>query len=130
MNIKNKGFTVIELLVVIFLLISAGVIFYLQKNAVTVAARDEQRKTSINSMYYALEKVYYPANKHYPRTLDEKTLAIVDPAIFTDPDGKKLGDQASSYRYEPTNCNGDSCLGYSLRSMLENEADYIKTNAN
>lgn len=130
MNEARKGFTVIELVVVVVLLIAAGVIFYVQKNAVTVAARDQQRKTAINSMYYGLEKVYYPANKSYPRVLDEKTLAVVDPSIFVDPDGNKIGSPSSNYRYEPTNCSGDVCLGYSLRSLLENEADYIKSNSN
>lgn len=126
---QSRGFTVIEIIVVIVILLSASVIFFMQKNAISVAARDTERKTDINSMYYALEKVYHPANKSYPRTLDSSTLSTIDPESFIDPLGNTLGSAESDYRYEPTGCSSDACSGYTLRSSLENEADYIKTNS-
>lgn len=124
---NQKGFTIIELVFVIVLLIGAGIIFFIQSNASAVANRDQQRKTSINSMYYALEKVYYPANKSYPRVLSAETLTSVDPSVFTDPDGNIIGTSQSNYRYEAINCSGDVCTGYKLRSSLENEAEYVKS---
>lgn len=126
-KMNNKaGFTVIELLIVIALLGAASVIFFVQKHQVEVAARDDARKTSINAMYYSLEEVYFKQHSSYPRTISSDVLTSVDPALFTDPNGKKLGDSDSNFRYEPLNCDGDACKSYVLRSTLEAEADFVK----
>lgn len=130
MNTLRRGFTVIELLFIIVILGAASVLFFMQKNNLEVAARDEVRKTSINAMYYGLEEVYYKANNFYPRTIDEKVLPSVDPALFSDPEGVKIGESNSEYRYETANCEGDRCKSYTLRTTLENEADYIKNSRN
>jgi prepilin-type N-terminal cleavage/methylation domain-containing protein len=124
---KQRGFTVIELLVVIVLLLTLGVLFWIQKNNIETATRDDKRRTAINAMYYDLEEVYYPKHKSYPKTIDENVLTAMDKGLLTDPSGVKIGDAMSDYRYEPVNCNGDECGGYTLRSALENEADFVKT---
>jgi len=124
----SKGFTIIELLFVIVLVGAASVLFFIQKNNLEVAGRDETRKTSINAMYYSIEEVYFKANGFYPRTIDSAVLTSVDPALFSDPNGVKIGESDSQYRYEPYNCDGDKCKNYTLRSTLENEDDYVKTN--
>jgi len=124
----SKGFTIIELLFVIVLVGTASVLFFIQKNNLEVAGRDETRKTSINAMYYSIEEVYFKANGFYPRTIDSAVLTSVDPALFSDPNGVKIGESDSQYRYEPYNCDGDKCKNYTLRSTLENEDDYVKTN--
>ena len=125
---SSRGFTVIELVIVVGLLLVASVVFFVQKNQVEVAARDEARKTSINAMYYSLEEVYFKQNQSYPRTINAELLPSVDPNLFKDPSGVKIGEGASNFRYEPLNCTNDSCKGYSLRTTLENEDDFIKTN--
>lgn len=127
MNTLKRGFTIIELLFIVVVLAGAGILFFVQKNNLEVAARDETRKTAINAMYYSLEEVYYKTNGYYPRTIDEKVLPSVEPALFTDPEGVKLGDGDSDYRYEPLDCTDDKCKSYSLRTFLESEADYVKT---
>jgi len=127
---KQSGFTVIELLALILLLSIVGVVFWTQKTNIETAARDDDRKTSINAIYYSLEEVYYPANKHYPKTLTSSTLPSVDPALFKDPQGNELGKSESDYRYQGTECSGDACKSYSLRTSLENEADYVKDSRN
>jgi len=124
---SSRGFTVIELLVVVVLLATASIIFFVQKNHVEVAARDEVRKTSINAMYYSLEEVYFVQHNSYPRTISSEVLPSVDPELFKDPNGVKIGESSSDFRYEGLNCDGDACQSYSLRSTLENEDDYIKT---
>lgn len=124
----SRGFTVIELLVVVVLFVTASIVFFVQKNHVEVAARDDARKTSINAMYYALEEVYFAKNQAYPRTLTTETLPSVDPELFKDPSDVKIGESDSDFRYEGLNCSGDSCKSYTLRSTLENEDDYIKKN--
>lgn len=125
---STKGFTVIEIIFIVVLLASASVLFFVQKNNVEVAARDDTRKTAINAMYYSLEEVYFKKNGYYPRTLNAETLPSVDPVLFTDPHGAAIGQPASEYRYEPVECDGDKCARYTLRATLENEDDYVKTN--
>lgn len=136
---QRKGFTVIELIFVVLLLAGASLLFFVQKNSLEVAARDEQRKTAINAMYYGLEEIYYKEHNAYPRTLSKATLPFVDPSHFTDPDGIALNQSTlvideveypvnPTYRYEGKNCTNDTCQAYMLRTSLENEDDFIRTN--
>ena len=92
--------------------------------------RDEQRKESINAMYYALEEGFYPANGYYPESISEDNLKVMDPALFTDPYGINLGVEGSSYAYEAADCEDGKCQEYTLRAILEKEDDYIKKNRN
>lgn len=127
---NQRGFTVVELLALILLLSVIGAVFWTQKSAIETSARDDERKTSINAMYYSLEEVFYKSNKYYPKTVTASTLPSVDPELFKDPDGKQIGTAESDYRYEGKNCDGDKCKGYSLRSSLEAEDDYVKQSRN
>jgi len=128
MEKQSHGFTVIEILFVVVLLGVASVIFFIQKNNLEVVARDDKAKISINAMYYNLEEVFYPANKFYPQTISADNLKAMDPGLFTDSSGVKIGDAGSIYTYEPTNCVDSKCTGYTLKTSLENEADFTKTN--
>lgn len=125
---KSHGFTVIELIFIVALLGAASILFFIQKNNLEVAGRDETRKTAINAMYYSIEEVYFKTNRYYPRIIDSTVIPSVDPSLFKDPNGVKIGESNSNYRYEPYNCNNDQCKNYTLRTTLENEADYVKTN--
>lgn len=125
---STRGFTIIELIIVIGVLALASVVFFIQKNNIETAGRDDARRTSINAFYYSLEEVYHKENQSYPRTLSAETLPSVDPALFNDPSGVRVGEGDSDLRYEPTNCNGNSCASYTLRASLEQEDDYVKTN--
>lgn len=130
MNKHSQGFTIIEILFVSVLLGVASIIFFVQKNNLSVISIDDKRKTAINAMYYSLEEVFYPANKYYPRTINSDNLKSLDPTLFTDTNDIKLGDAGSIYTYEPTNCTDQQCKSYTLKTSLENEADFIKTNRN
>jgi type II secretory pathway pseudopilin PulG len=125
---RSQGFTVIEVIVVTLFLGLATTVLFVQKNNLAATSRDDQRKTAINAMYYSLEEVYFVKNKNYPVEITDKTITAIDPTLLTDPNGKKIGDKDSNYRYEGINCTNDSCKGYSLRADLEKEADFIKTN--
>lgn len=125
----KRGFTVIELLVIIVVIGVGGWLFFNEKAAANAVQRDAARKVSINAMYYSLEEVYYTTNHYYPQTIDSKTLRAIDPGLFTDPYGVKLGESDSDYHYDPTGCTTDGkCTGYSLRSTMEREGDFIKNN--
>jgi prepilin-type N-terminal cleavage/methylation domain-containing protein len=124
----SKGFTVIELIVVIAVVGVTAALLLIQKENLAATQRDDNRKIAINAMYYNLEEVFFTKNGYYPTTIDSKTLRAMDPSLFTDPKGFKVGDKDANYRYEPTNCEDNKCKGYSLRTSLEKEADYLKTN--
>lgn len=127
---RSKGFTIVELILAIaFVGLAAGLLLY-QKANIQAVQRDEDRKIAINAMYYNLEEVFYEKNGFYPETIDSKTLRAMDPALFTDPNGIKLGESGSNYRYDSTDCTNGQCKGYTLRSRMEKEADYVKTNRN
>ncbi|MET0980294.1 MAG: type II secretion system protein [Candidatus Saccharimonadales bacterium] len=125
---RSQGFTVIEVIVVTLFLGIATTVLFIQKNNLAATARDDQRKIAINAMYYSLEEVYFEKNKNYPVEITDKTITAIDPTLLTDPNGMKIGDKDSNYRYEGVNCTNDSCKGYTLRADLEKEADFIKTN--
>lgn len=126
---KQRGFTVIELLVVLVILIVGAWLFFSEQDNVNAVQRDSARKVAINAMYYNLEEVYYPQHNYYPQHIDSKTLRAMDPALFSDPTGIALGESDSDYRYDATGCSTDGhCTGYTLRSTMERESDYTKTN--
>lgn len=123
---KQSGFTVIELVFAILFLIVVGTVFMLQKNQLSAVTRDTQRKTAINAMYYNLVEVYFPAHKSYPRTISSTNLKAMDPELFKDPAGNAVGERESTYRYEPTGCDGDACTGFMVRADLEKESDFAR----
>lgn len=127
---KSNGFTVIELIFIIVVVGLASVIFFIQKHNVETVANDDSKKTAINAMYYGLEEVFYPTYKYYPQTISTDNLKSIDPALFTDPSGIKLGTAGSAYSYNPTNCTNGQCKGYTLQATLENEGDFTKTSRN
>lgn len=127
---KRSGFTVIEIIFITAVLGVASIIFFVQKNNIEVTAQDSAKKTAINAMYYGLEEVFYPENNYYPQTISSDNLKSVDPALFTDPSGIKIGNSGSSYTYSPTNCAENKCKSYTLKADLSNEADYIKKSKN
>jgi type II secretory pathway pseudopilin PulG len=130
MNKPTRGFTVIELIIVISVLIGASVLFFMQKNDLEIIARDKDRKTSINAIYYSLEEVFYKENQYYPQSITAETLPSVDPELLKDPEGNVIGTAESSFIYEPTNCKDAKCQSYTLRTPLEHEDDFVKQSRN
>ncbi len=127
---RTHGFTVIELVVVIIFVSFATSVLLYQRANIEASQRDETRKTAINAMYYNLEEVFYKENGYYPNAISSDVLTAMDPELFTDPQGSKLGDASSDYRYNAIDCEGDKCKSYKLQSRLDKEAEYIKTSRN
>lgn len=124
----KKGFTVLEVVIVAIFATLLLIFFFLQKENIDAMHRDEQRKIAINAMYYALEEGFYKENGYYPETISEENIKVIDPALWTDPDGINLGNSASSYSYEPANCENGRCQEYTLKAQLEKEDVYVKYN--
>ena len=129
MNSK-KGFTVLEIIIVAVFATLALILFFVQKSNIDAMQRDEDRKTAINAMYYALEESFYKDHGYYPEFISEENIKVIDPALWTDPLGFNLGDSLSSYSYTPANCSEGKCKEYILKADLEKEDDYIKSNRN
>lgn len=129
--VKDKrmgGFTILELVVVIFFASLLLILFFLQKLNLDAMHRDEQRKEALNAMYYALEEGFYAKNGYYPEKISEENLTVMDPSLFTDPNGVNLGREGSDYTYEAANCSNGKCKEYTLKAQLEKEDTYIKKN--
>lgn len=129
MKSKN-GFTVLEIIIVAIFASLLLILFFVQKANIDAMNRDEERKTAINAMYYALEESYHKDHGYYPETISEENIKVIDPALWTDPLGFNLGDSLSSYSYEPANCTDGKCKEYVLKADLEKEDDYVKYNRN
>ena len=127
---KKHGFTIIEIIIVAIFASLLLILFFVQKSNLDAMERDEKRKTAINAMYYALEESFYKDHNYYPETISEENIKVIDPSLWTDPNGINLGDAASSYSYTPANCENGKCKEYMLKADLEKEDDYIKSNRN
>lgn len=126
----RKGFTVLEIIIVAAFASLLLILFFIQKANIDAMGRDEQRKTAINAMYYALEESFYKDHGYYPESISEDNIKVIDPALWTDPLGFNLGDSFSSYSYEPANCKEGKCKEYILKATLEKEDIYIKSSRN
>ncbi len=127
---KQKGFTVIELIVVTAFLITVAILGFSQWSKLTNEKNNAAKRTAINAIYYSLEEDFYKRNGYYPEKIDDKTLPTMDAALLTDPAGVKLGEGASSYRYESTDCSDSKCRSYTIRTSLVGEDDYVKESRN
>ncbi|MBO7664737.1 type II secretion system protein [Candidatus Saccharibacteria bacterium] len=127
---RKSGFTILEIIIVAVFATLLLILFFVQKANVDAMHRDEQRKEAINAMYYAIEEAYYPAHGYYPDSISEANIKVIDPALWTDPFGYNLGEEGTSYFYEPANCVEGKCKEYILRAELEKEDFYIKRNRN
>ena len=125
---KQSGFTVIELLVFFVILVTLGVVFFVQKNNLEVSARDDKRKTAINAMYYDLTEVFHKQNNYYPAEISSENLKAIDPELFTDPFGVQLGDEGGNYHYEAIDCDNDGkCQQFKLSADMEKEAEFKRS---
>ncbi|MBR6505562.1 type II secretion system protein [Candidatus Saccharibacteria bacterium] len=125
---KKKGFTVPEISAVIVVALLLFVLFFTQYQNFAAMHRDEARKTAINTIYYALENKYKEIG-YYPESISIANLPVVAEKFWTDPEGHDFNTPESSYIYQPANCHQARCTEYTLRTRLEKEDDYIKTNS-
>lgn len=108
---NKKGFTIIELLVVIVII---GILIALAlPNLFSAQARgrDSERKNDLKNLKSKLE-THYSDNQQYPATLDD-----LDPAPANDE--KQDPKTKTDYTYTP----GSGNSSYTLTATLENKKD-------
>lgn len=119
---RASGFTIIELTSCLVLLCIIGGLIFLQKGNLDASQRDQERKTSVNAIYYGLKEAYLPAHQSYPVSIDSKTLPYVDPRSF-----EKIGDNPLyKMHYRGLDCEADTCKKFEIKIRLEKEAEYKK----
>lgn len=144
-NKLNRGFTIVELLIVIVVIGILATLVVTTYSGIQQKTRDTARKTDIAAIYGQVE-AYQTENGRYPtlgnlndaafRTANLKGL---DPAALQDPKGtaQTLADTAAanvySYVATPANCDngaGGDCTGYTLTATLEAGGTFVKTALN
>lgn len=123
----KKAFTTLEIIIAIVFLGTLFVLFLNQANQVDKKLRDQERKTSINAIYFNLTQIYYKQNGYYPETLTPEIISGVDPAIFSDPNKILIGEDDCDYQYQTSGCNNNQCKNFTVSSKMELEATYTKS---
>lgn len=119
---RTSGFTVIELISAVVLVAIVGTLIVVQKNNLDAASRDQQRKTSVNAIYYGLKEGYFTQHKSYPIVVNKDVLPYVSPSSF-----EQIGDDAKyKLHYQGLDCEAASCKGFKIKINLEKEATYTK----
>ncbi len=153
----QKGFTIIELLIVIAIIAILALLVLNNFQGAQAKARDQQRTTDLNNIHGKLEE-FYNENNYYPETFGPTTFAGVDAESLKDPVGGQqitinaaVADAAtaastnnpgsdtntsSSYIYVPypSGCTAN-CTGYALKTFIEKPSStvpnpYIKKSLN
>jgi len=142
----NRGFTIVELLIVIVVIGILAALVIVTYNGIQQKARDTERKTDINALHGQLE-AYQAQNGRYPTLADMNNATFraanlkgLDPEALKDPKGTAqtlagtAGANVYSYVATPANCdntpaNGD-CLQYTLTATLEGGGTYAKASLN
>lgn len=143
---NNRGFTIVELLIVIVVIgILAGLVI-VTYNGIQKKARDTERKTDINALHGQLEAYQAQLGK-YPTLTNVNDAAFrsasmkgLDAAALADPNNAAsqvlvAAPAANNYAYAttPAGCdngvNGD-CTQYTLTATLEEGGTYVKQSLN
>jgi type II secretory pathway pseudopilin PulG len=123
---KSSGFTVLELIVALAVLITIGILGFVNIHDLQASNRDKTAKTDINVIYYQLQ-AFHQTNNYYPEDLTNKTLPGLAPEVLKDSRGIEINQFGSRYSYQPINCQNGKCKSYQLKAQLEKEPTYEKT---
>lgn len=120
-KINQKGFTIIELLVVIVII---GILIALTlPNLFSAQARgrDSDRKNELKNLQTKLE-TFYNDNDAYPA--DQTALSSTDAAVGIEATSDELtGPRSDGYVYTCTDDTSGTCQKYTLSATLENKND-------
>lgn len=147
----QRGFTIIELLIVIAIIAILATIVLVSVQNATAKSRDTKRSTDVNAIQTKLEE-FYQENSYYPATLSLNDLKGLDEGALKDPKGADapeaitVADSTAAtasqpqvdsggvpgYRYVPFGCTGSQCTGYQMKASMEkaNPNVYVKKSLN
>ncbi|MEJ0072566.1 MAG: type II secretion system protein [Candidatus Saccharibacteria bacterium] len=146
---KSKGFTIVELLIVIVVIGILATLVIVTFTGIQQKARDSKRKTDIGAIQASLES-YYSSNNTYPTLTDlnsdtwrSTNMKGFDPNALQDPKGNSptlLAGQTPSgtqYSYDvtPTGCVDTAgatnpCTNYGIYAKLEADGSIISKVSN
>ena len=106
---KKKGFTLIELMVVIAIIGILASIVLVSLNSARKKSRDARRLSDIKQLQLALE-MYFDSNGHYPTALSDLVTGGYMSQVPTDP----LTGDNYSYAYYPSTDPTDYHLGATI----------------
>lgn len=115
---RKKGFTLVELLIVISIIGVLTSVVIGSTNASRIAARDTKRISDMKEIELGLA-LYFDVNKVYPAGSDTGALSILVtqkylPEIPTDPTG-------TAYEYMTSNGDKSYCIGVRLEGPIPND---------
>ena len=145
----QKGFTLLELIVVLLIIGLLGALFYVGRTSVERNNRNTLREQDINTIYKQLE-AYYVVNQKYPTLGDmnssswlAKNMPNLQPSTLKDPLGKSdqlvARPQKDAYAYQVSSANGAGCndtttpcAHYTLTATLERspQKTYVQSSLN
>lgn len=148
---NQKGFTIVELLIVIVVIGILAALVITTFSGIQQKGRDTERQTDIKALHGQLE-AYYAQNGRYPTlsnlndgTFRSANLKGLDDGALFDPKGDKsatapivaaAAPNSYAYAVEPNTCDnsGEDCSGYTLTATLEGTIEgsstYSKTSLN
>ena len=143
---KQKGFTVVELLIVVVVIAILIILIIVTFAGVQKKARDAQRQDNITTVDVYLE-AYFAQNGYYPTVVDLRSSSFLranmkglDPQKLVDPKGDMITGNAPThgtykYSYQATGCNNtvassstNQCTAFTLTAELENGGTSVKSN--
>lgn len=151
---RQKGFTLVELLIVIIIIGILATLVIVTFTGVQAKARDSKRQTDIEAIDSHLE-AFFAENSYYPTVIDLQDITAstgwvttnmkgLDAAALSDPKSTPTATAATItgsapaagtyvYSYEATGCDNtaassatNQCTGFTLTAELEAGGTFVK----
>ncbi|MCA1807440.1 MAG: type II secretion system GspH family protein [Actinobacteria bacterium] len=143
-KLQQKGFTIIELLIVIVVIGILATITAVALGGANARARDAKRESDVKSLQTAIEAYYtIEGSSNYPTEANMNDTAFrdanfqgLDESVYQDPNAADstlaTTPTADQYAYEatPAGCDNTTtnCDGYTLTITLEEGDEIVRTN--
>lgn len=141
---KEKGFTIIELLIVIVVIGILAALVITTFSGIQQRARNTERETDVKAIHSQLESYYAQGASSYPSISQlqnnswvQSNLRGIDLGALTAPGGTGnnivgSGAAIGNYQYVPSGCNGagEQCTDYVLTATLEGGGTFIREGLN